>query len=93
MATRSICLCIVLLKLNLTEIVDAVRIVVKSALSIVGGINSRLYKESAQTLRIFFTVIFVNKLEISKEQTKKASESNLKCYIFSAKLKESSKLE
>ena len=43
-----ICLCIVLTKLNSTEIVAAVGISVKIALGIEGGTNSLLYKVSAQ---------------------------------------------
>ena len=39
MATTSICLCIVLLKLNLTNLVAAVENSVKSALEIAGGNN------------------------------------------------------
>ena len=48
MSTSSVYLCFVMLKLNSTEVVAAVRISVKRAVGIMGVINLLLYEVSTQ---------------------------------------------
>ena len=53
MTASPICLCIVLMKLNSTEVVAAVGISVKIALGIVGGTNSLLYEGQSKSNETF----------------------------------------
>ena len=70
MATLSICLYILLLKLNSTEVEAMFISSIKTSLSIIGGVKLLSYKESAQIWIVSPNGMLVKRLEISKEHKK-----------------------
>ena len=69
-ATPSICLCILLLKLNSTEVVVMFISSIKTSLSMLRGVKLFSYKESAQIWIVYTNGMLVKRLEISNEHRK-----------------------
>ena len=86
MATTSVCLYIVLLKLISTDKVAVISSSMRNALKIVKSVQC--YTWSVQISMISIQVIFANRLEMSKKQRGVGFGSKLGWYIVLAKVKE-----